>query len=494
MRLRKGVRSISVVLLSFVVSQASLGQNGASDQHHYRLIDLGTFGGPHGQVNSFSIVINKHGVVACGASTSDPDPDCTFDFPFCFYFHSFRWRNGKLIDLGTLPGGNNSFTDGINDYGTIVGLSENGVTDPLIGGVELKAVLWKDNVGLDLGTLGGNQSFGTALNNHHQVVGWALNGIPSDNSVWGPLGTQQRAFLWQNDVMKDIGDLGGPSSAAYLINDRGQISGQSFVDSKPNPSTGTFDLHPFFYENGRMSDMGTLGGTAAEPVGMNDRGDVAGDAFLTGDEIVHGFLWSNGKMHDLGTLGGDFSTAYSVNDKRAAVGWAFTKNNARFRAVRWKNGKVLDLGTPDGAPCAAAFSINAKGQIVGSGQTCEQDLLHAFLWDKGRMTDLNVFVPPALAVTLFEATFISDRGEITVAGSFPNGNVHTFLLTPCGVHERGCRGDIRRAASVRNRVTAPIPGEMSAFGRVQVGGKQVPGSGILRSRRLVRARTFSTPE
>ena len=490
MRLRQFVCSITIALFGFVVSQASLAQITAGPSHHYQLIDPGTFGGPHSQVNSGSIVINKHGAVAGGASTSDPDPNCTFDFPFCFYVHSFRWRNGKLTDLGTLPGGHNSFTDGINDFGEISGLSENGVIDPLTGAVETKGVLWKHNVGIDLGTLGGNQSFATALNNHHQVIGWALNGIPSDISVWGPLGTQQRAILWQNGVMQDIGDLGGTSSASYLINDYGLISGISFVDTKPDPSTGTFAIHPFLYENGVMSDMGTLGGTFAEPISMNDLGDIAGDSFLKGDEIVRGFLWSDGKMHDLGTLGGDFSTAYSVNDQREAVGWAFTENNEKFRAVRWKNGEVLDLGTPNGAPCAAAFHINGRGQIVGSGQTCEQDLLHAFLWDRGRMTDLNVFVPPNVDVTLFEATFIADGGEITVHGSFPNGDVHEFLLVPCEDGE-GCISDTDNVTNAGNRVTAGTLHTMSAFDRFQVGGKMVPGSRMLRTWDRFHFHTFS---
>jgi|SRR5581483_981625 len=482
---------IVLALLAIIWVPKLSAQRNPEHHHRYKLVDMGTFGGPHGQVNSFSIVINKHGVVAGGASTTDPDPDCSFDFPFCFYFHAFRWRNGKLIDLATLPGGNNSFTDGINDFGEISGLSENGVIDPLIGGVETRAVLWKHNVGLDLGTLGGNQSFATALNNRHQVVGWALNGIPSDNSVWGPLGTQQRAFLWQNGVMEDIGDLGGTNSASYVINDNGQISGVSFINTNPDPSTGTFAIHPFFYENGVMADMGTLGGTFAEPFGMNDIGDIAGHSLLKDDQIVRAFLWTDGKMHDLGTLGGDFSTAYAVNDRREAVGWAFTEDNTTFRAVRWKNGKVLDLGTPNGAPCAAAFSINAEGQIVGSGQTCETDLLHAFLWERGHMTDLNVFVPPELDVTLFEATFIADGGEITVAGSFPNGDVHTFLLVPCKENGKGCMEETDKVASGRNGVTA-TPKTMSAFDRFQVGRKMVPGSPMLRARRLFRTRTSSS--
>ena len=109
------------------------------------------------------------------------------------------------------------------------------------------------------------------------------------------------------------------------------------------------------------------------------------------------------------------------------------------------------------------------------------------------MTDLNVFVPPELDVTLFEATFIADGGEITVAGSFPNGDVHTFLLVPCEEHGRGCVIDTGKAANARNRESA-TPKTISAFDGFQAGGKVVPGSPTLRFRRLFRTRTFSSPK
>jgi hypothetical protein len=95
-------------------------------------------------------------------------------------------------------------------------------------------------------------------------------------------------------------------------------------------------------------------------------------------------------------------------------------------------------------------------------------------------------------VTLFEATFIADGGEISVAGSFPNGDVHTFLLVPCEGHEKGCIEDCRRITAAKNAVTVRIPSAMSAFDRIRVGGALVPGSRMLRSRKLFRARTFST--
>jgi hypothetical protein len=71
--------------------------------------------------------------------------DCNsnpFFGPAEFTQHAFRWRKEKLKDLGTLPGGYNSTAGAVNESGTIVGLSENGVIDPLTGYPQAFGVLW----------------------------------------------------------------------------------------------------------------------------------------------------------------------------------------------------------------------------------------------------------------------------------------------------------------------------------------------------------------
>src|SRR2546421_1981763 len=37
--------------------------------------------------------------------------------------HAVLWQNGAIIDLGTLPGGNGSYANGINNAGQVVGMS-----------------------------------------------------------------------------------------------------------------------------------------------------------------------------------------------------------------------------------------------------------------------------------------------------------------------------------------------------------------------------------
>ena len=121
----------------------------------------------------------------------------------------------------------------------IIGWSENGVIDPLVRAPEDKAVLYKGGNIIDLGTFGGNQSFGLAINDRDQVVGWALNTIPDPVSAWGfYLGTQMRPFLWQNGVLTDLGTLGGPDGYAAYINNSGQVAGNAFTNSTINPTTG----------------------------------------------------------------------------------------------------------------------------------------------------------------------------------------------------------------------------------------------------------------
>ncbi len=74
--------------------------------------------------------------------------------------------------------------------------------------------------------------------------------------------TQMRAVLWQGGQARDLGTLGGGDAAATFMDDRGQITGQSFTNAIPHAATGgSPTMDPFFWDNGRMIDMGTLGVT-----------------------------------------------------------------------------------------------------------------------------------------------------------------------------------------------------------------------------------------
>jgi probable HAF family extracellular repeat protein len=445
--------------------------------HRYKFIDLGTFGGPGSYVpqdntgaGSNPQVLNKRGRVAGWADTSIPDPFPANCFnPDCFVSHAFRWQEGVITDLGALAPGLSSSSEWISDTGLIAGQSENGVVDPLLGVPEFRAVLWKEREIIDLGTLGGNESSAFAVNNRAQVVGVAVNSTPDPFSFWG---TQLRAFLWQNGMMEDLGTLGGPDAWALFVNEHGQVAGFSFTNSIPNSTTGfpcspgqpTQD--PFLWDDGKMIDLGTFGGTCGVPNALNSRGQVVGHSGLAGDTSFHPFLWNMGVLTDLGTLGGNFGSAFWINDSGEVVGWATTSDDQSAHAFFWKDGVMTDLGTVNGQPCAFAQSFNATRQIVGVAFDCVTPGGHAWLWEEGGpIVDLNTLIPAGSNLTLELAENINDRGEITGIGS-PSGCGdpfvcgHAFVLIPCDqehADDRGCEAEGEsEATAVQSRPT-PAP-------------------------------------
>jgi len=57
---------------------------------------------------------------------------------------------------------------------------------------------------------------------------------------------------------------------------------------------------------------------------------------------------------------------------------------------------------------------------------------HEFLSENGGSTiDLSTLLLPGSGVTLIEALFINDRGEIAGVGKLPNGYDHAVVLLPC---------------------------------------------------------------
>lgn len=441
--------------------QDNTSQANTPKHHHYKLIDIGTFGGSNSSVALTEQVVNDRGMVTGGADTPIPDPSCiAFNFD-CFVSHAFKWQKGVLTDLGALPGVNSSYGNRISANGLVAGMSENGEMDPLISVPELRAAFWNDVNITDLRTLGGNESFATGVNTQGQVVGVAANAIPDTFCYFG-WGTQCHAFLWQNGVMRDLGTLGGANSAGAFVNEAGEVAGWADTSSTPDPVVGLPPNHPFLWKDGKMRDLGTIGGTQTPDMGsLNERGQVTGAMTLADEQKSHAFLWEGKKLIDLGTFGGDHSNANGLNNAGEVTGYAQYPISCPepgagpiAHAYLWKNGVKADLGVVPGINpldgTSTGWSINSKTQIVGISTTCDNSIVDAFLWDNGGpMIDLNTLIPPESAMHLFWALNINDRGEIAGLGSLPNGDVHAFLLIPCGEGTEGCGNEVSSVTGTR---------------------------------------------
>ncbi|MGA8440735.1 MAG: hypothetical protein WB714_21090 [Candidatus Sulfotelmatobacter sp.] len=455
---------LCIAAMATVLPTPLLAQDQAATEthhHRYRLKQIGTFAGPNVElaVEPIAQIVNNRGTAVGEADTAAPNPYYPNGNPFvgggAYVGHAFSFQRGLLTDLGTLPGGLNSGAVWINQNGLVAGISENGEIDPLLGFPEGIAVLWQDGHVINLGTLdGGYESVANAVNDWGQVVGPALNTVPDPYSMLG-LGTQTRGFLWENGVMRDLGTLGGPDAFAIYINDRGEVAGQSYTNSTPNPvldgcggyTTNVPTQDPFLWKNGKMMDLGTLGGTCGSANGLNQRGEVVGQSDVAGDQSFHAFLWRHGKIQDLGTFGGSYSSAIWLNDSGEIVGSSTLPGDQVLHAFFWKDGVMTDIGALNQFPCSAALAINSSSQVVGTVNDCIS-AEHAFLWDQGRLIDLNAFVPPDSGLVLEEADFINDRGEIIGFALLPNGDEHAFLLIPCDQDRpEDCEDDTSNFAS-----------------------------------------------
>jgi probable HAF family extracellular repeat protein len=221
--------------------------------------------------------------------------------------HAFLYQGGVVTDLGALPGLENqpySMGWAINNAGTIVGESNNGAMIFENGNMSLlkrrsahtafaindagdvvgllgpmaptpngnHAFLFSGHTLIDIGTLDGDSesvSIPTAINSHQQIVG----------SAWVAGNSIQRAFLYENGQMRDVGTLAGGYSGASGINNRGHIVGFS-------------DGSVFIYRDGAMIDLNQAFDKDAFGVwpkiqdvnAINDRGQIVGNAYFSDEQ------------------------------------------------------------------------------------------------------------------------------------------------------------------------------------------------------------------
>ncbi len=254
---------------------------------------------------------------------------------------------------------------------------------------------------INLGTLGGGSSVAYGINNKGQVVGYTQNSA------------RQHAFLWSDGTMRDLGTLGGLNSQANAVNAAGVVVGWS--------ETKTGDRHAFRWKNGVMTDLGTTGGTNSQALDINTDGQIVGfsETAKVWPYTNQAFIWQNGTLRKLLPEVTGYNIAEGINDRGQVIGELDDAGGAH--GFVWNNGNVTFLG--DGFP----FAINRGGQIAGYYFTTPPDPTqepyeHAILWRNGVITTLGTL--GGLEATAYG---INTAGQVVGVSNPPNGKNHGFV-------------------------------------------------------------------
>lgn len=310
-------------------------------------LDLGTLGGPNSNISWPNH--STRGEIVGIAETAEMNPlgeawSCSAFFfgPDGYICNGFAWRDGVMTALPPFPGGYNSYAAGVNNRGQVVGWAENGVYDPTCNHqppykqfLQFEAAIWGPKL-TEMTKLppypGDPDSAATAINNLGQVIG--ISGLCS-NAVGGE--SAKHALLWDNGQPIDLGNLGAEAwNTPVSLNNKGQVIGFA------NNTEGNAQAFLWTQESRKMRALPFIGDdNSSAAYDINEKGQIVGISD-GGTEPYGGraFLYENGMIMDLnGLVQGDSSLylflAQGINDRGEIVGTAIDASGGQvgFLAV-----------------------------------------------------------------------------------------------------------------------------------------------------------------
>ena len=272
----------------------------------------------------------------------------------------------------------------------------------------------------DLGTVGGNSALPADFNNRGQVVGSSLT---ADGAT--------HAFLWDGDVMRDLGTLGYLNSEGTRINEAGLIAGAVWT------GFGEDNRHSIaaIWRDGTGTILDAPGGLFVDA--MNESGDILWRQ--PGHESGKNWLWRNGAWSDMGNW---YSLKQPSNAAMNDHGQIVVRHG--FRGGLWEGDSLHDIGVlswrcAGDSLCGWSFpmDINESGQIVGTSSDTGK-ITRFVLWEKGEIRALAL---APFAVGWTNHAYINDRGQIAASAAgeaffWSDGNRQS-LVAPGGVEVVG---------------------------------------------------------
>ncbi len=244
------------------------------------------------------------------------------------------WADGKVFDLGTMPGGDFSNARAIasDPNPIIVGKWGNENVGPIHG------FIWEDGVMTNLGDDLGTESSRANDIRGRRVTGWMGSGFLQDG----------QAYIWDEGRVTGLGPIPkGFFSIGTSINRHSEVAGWGLVEA---------------------------------------------DGFPVGQ--TRGFLWREGKMIDIPPLPGFLrSSATDLTDATVVIG-ASTGLGALSAGFIWYQDVMVDVNTliegNVSVEVTSCSAINSQGQIAATGHDAKGDVVALLLTPvQARVGDLD---------------------------------------------------------------------------------------------------------
>jgi probable HAF family extracellular repeat protein len=315
---------------------------------------------------------------------------------------------------------------------------------------------------VDIGTLGGDETSVAALNDGGSVVGWSRLA-----------GGAQRAFVYRDGRMSNLGVLAGDdSSAAVAINNGGEIVGSS-AKAGDAASARTFSS-----DGGGLNEVVLPFAAVKQVQDINDAGDILVYYYgtshggctspVTGCNYVarkaaapidlqgtlsKGLKINNGgvimafsgnsrestllyNVHDasvarIASVPGGPAYPYSmasvdINNAAEVVG-----NSGYGRPYVYRQGVVADIAAVINGDVTSLAGINDHGDIVGTMQAGGGGTVFFWQASTGSLVDLNTVAGVRDAGwRLQNVKAVNNAGQIIGQGINGSGQQRAFLLTP----------------------------------------------------------------
>lgn len=234
------------------------------------------------------------------------------------------------------------------------------------------------------------------INAHTQITGTAYFANDRNHS-----------YFWEQGRLVSLGTLGGTQCNASAINDSGQVVGEA------EDARGW--MLAFVWQDGQMKALDTPGAENSDAADINNKGQIVGSARMA-DRRYHPLLWDKDGVHDLTPLLPKNSEVRRINDHAQILGSVKTKKG--YDALLLDNGKVTRIQGKGSVYCHPN-NLNQQGEVVG---WCEFKQGGAFVWRSGQMVAMGTLGGESSA-----AVGINNVGQIVGSADTPADERHACL-------------------------------------------------------------------